>query len=179
MPLVSGKAGSKLSGRVGAEYTAARDFSQQACQLLMNSHSVLSPPHLPLGPLVLQFVKISWCAKSKTKCTRGTKGQSAVPMALISCITVFQGSLSLPASWPKNRGNTKVFAGQGVYTGRRERNGRCLLCHTLSFGSGHALADRHSERSDLGGALHSQSYIFGNNVNRACLCFIFYILLKP
>lgn len=37
--------------------------------------------------------------------------------------------------------------------GDKKRNAHCLLFHTLSFGSGHALADRNSERSDLEGPL--------------------------
>lgn len=120
-----GQAGSKLSGRVRAACTAAWDFSQRACQLLMNSHSVLSSSPPPSGALVLQFVKISQCVWRGNKvqwrykgpvCQQKSAGWSHFLHHSVSGIIFFRASVSL-----------KIKATLDSPPGRASNLGKCPL----------------------------------------------------
>lgn len=112
-----GQAGSKLSGRVRAACTAAWDFSQRACQLLMNSHSVLSSFPPLWGPGTAVCKNLSVCVKRK---------QSAVEVQRASLPAEGCRSVSFPASEcfrdrflsckrvTKNKGNVRLSVGQGI-----------------------------------------------------------------
>lgn len=119
-----GQAGSKWSGRVRAACTAAWDFSQRACQLLMNSHSVLSsvPPLWGPGTAVCKISqcvwrgnKVQWRYKGPV-CQQKGAGWSHFLHHSVSGIIFFHASVSL-----------KIKATLDSPPGRASKLGKCPL----------------------------------------------------